>query len=144
MIKLNRRKRIYLAASFRRQEEMKRVREVLSEYNYEVFGSWLDEDPTLDGRLTLDQKRKVGDKCIYEILRASIVAVFIDDSKTDNGRGGYQVEFGYALAKGKVLVSVGSAERNVFHEQYRVLKYRSIEDFLQAARTWKNFLPRPI
>jgi len=134
-----RRKRIYLAAAFRRQTELRAIRERLIESGFDVLASWLDEDPKTDGKLTRVESNRAIDLSVFEIIRASIFVCFIDPK--DSGRGGHQVEFGYAWAKGKVLISVGSAERNVFHEMYKVRQYATVEDFLQNAQLWKNYLP---
>ncbi len=137
-----RKRRIYLAAAFKHQLKMRSLREALAELGYEVLGSWLDEDPWLDGKLTRGSANQLVDKCVYEILKASIFLCYIDS--TDSGRGGHQTEFGYAWAKGKILISVGSAERNIFHEMWKVKQYLTVEDFLEHANSWKNFLPQAL
>lgn len=134
-----RRKRIYLAAAFRRQSELRKVREHLTEFGFDVLASWLDEDSKTEGRLSQAEANRAVDLCVFEMIRASIFVCFIDPK--DSNRGGHQVELGYAWAKGKVLISVGSAERNIFHKMYKVRQYATVEEFLQNVQSWKNYLP---
>ena len=133
-----RRRRIYLAARFGRQSEMRDVRDKLTYIGYEVLGSWLDEEPYLDGKLSRGQAHQIAELCFYEINKASVLVCFIDNDPKSI-RGGHQAEFGYALAKGKILVSVGDVPRNVLHELWRVKQFLSTEEFLQAARLSGSF-----
>ena len=133
-----RRRKIYLAARFSRQSEICEIRDKLTYIGYEVFGSWLDEDPSTEGQLTRGACHDLAEKCKFEIDKASVFACFIDDDPR-SVRAGHQVEFGYAWSKGKVLVSVGSANRNVFHNLWRVKQFLTTEEFLQAARLSGNF-----
>jgi nucleoside 2-deoxyribosyltransferase len=134
-----RKRRIYLAAAFRHQQLMRDLRERLTQLGYEVLGAWLDEDSSTEGKLSRTDSNHVADRCIYEVIKASIFLCYIDPK--DSSRGGHHVEFGYAWGKGKVLVSVGSAERNVFHEIWKVHQFTTIGEFLQSAVLWKNYLP---
>jgi len=138
-----RRRKLYLAACFHRREEMRKIREALWRIGYDVLSSWLDEvaDP---GDLTRGEKAAIAEKCRFEIERVSVVVCFIHPLTKDCiASCGHQVEFGFALAKGKQLISVGSATRNIFHEDWRVRQFATIEAFLAAAELWKNFLPPP-
>lgn len=134
-----RRRRIYLAARFGRQAEMRDIRAQLESFGYEVLSSWLDEAKPLEA-YDRAGRAQLARNCYDEILRVSVFVCFID--KNDKAsRGGHQTEFGYAYARGKVTVSVGSVERNIFHEELRVRQFSTVADFLAAARLWTNFMP---
>lgn len=135
-----RRRKIYLAARFGRQAELRGVRDKLHAIGYEVISSWLDEDPTTEGKLDRAEAARIARVICDEILRVSVVVCFID-GKDGSSRGGHQVEFGYAFAKGKVVISVGTVERNIFHHDFRVRQFSTVEDFLAAAQSWTNFVP---
>ena len=135
-----RRRKVCLFARFGRQGEIRLVRDKLHAIGYEVLSSWLDEDPLTEGQLDRATASRLARVVFDEIQRASVVVCFFDN-KAGSARGGCQVEFGYALAKGKVVISVGSAERNIFHEDWRVRQFATTEAFLTAARSWTNFLP---
>lgn len=142
MAAYRRKRKVYLAARFGRQAEMREVREKLHELGYEVVSSWLDEDPTTEHTLDRTTCTQLVRQICDEILQVSVVVCFID-AKAAAGRGGHQVEFGYAYAKGKVVISVGTVERNIFHEDLRVRQFSTVEDFLAAAQSWTSFVPPP-
>ncbi len=135
-----RRRKIALLARFGRQAELRLVRDELHRIGYEVLSSWLDEDRTTEGRLDRAGYNQLAHVGMDEMIRASVVACFID-AKDNHSRGGHQAEFGYALAKGKVCISVGSVERNLMHHEFRVRQFSTTQEFLRAAELWTNFLP---
>lgn len=111
--------KVYLAAAYRRQDEMRGVRDVLQALGYQVTSRWIDldegtSDPAGLGPADLEGQPERGapfalkDKA--DIQAAETVISFTGVA----GRGGRHVEFGIGLALGKRLVVVGPRE-HVFH-----------------------------
>jgi len=102
-------KDVYLAASWRRRDEMRMYRRQLERYNIRVTSRWLDADhiPTSPA----DRRSIVGATVdVQDIDRADTLIEFSGDSTT----GGMYVEFGYALGRGKSIILIGSPD-NIFH-----------------------------
>lgn len=110
-------KKIYLAAHYARNAEMRDIRDELETYGHKVTSGWIDQH---GGKLTeaLGERELNGNpdlgtpyalKDIAGIMSSDVLVSF-----TGNGRGGRHVEFGVAWALGKSLVIVGNRE-HVFH-----------------------------
>lgn len=123
--------KIYLAARYSRNEEMRGVRDVLEGIGHTVTSRWIDchagkyltsftpehlnSDPEYCARLGLHD--------IEDIDAADMVISFTDAA--GGGKGGRHVEFGYALAQpSKRVVLVGPRE-NIFHTLPRVEHFAS-------------------
>lgn len=131
--------KIYLAARYSRNAEMRGVRDVLVEgLGFEVTSRWIDLHPDVAGDFTESFTRDalssepercapLGQHDLDDIDRADWVVSF-----TGGGRnGGRHVEFGYALAQGKRLFVVGERE-NVFHALSSVEQYPTWSAFVIA------------
>ena len=108
--------RVYLAARFERQEEMQRYSEQLRAEGIEVVSAWTEIDsPSSDGFTGIARDRRALQAMmdVQQIVGTNILVLFSDAGNPDP-RGGKHVESGIALALGKRLLLVGSAE-NVFH-----------------------------
>lgn len=114
--------KIYLAARYSRNEEMRGVRDVLSALGFEVTSRWIDLHPDVVGDfsssfgaapLNEDPARcaPLGQHDLDDIDRADWVVSLTCGT---GGKGGRHAEFGYALAKEKRLFVVGPRE-HVFH-----------------------------
>lgn len=115
--------KIYLAARYSRNAEMRGVRDVLQGMGtFEVTSRWIDLHPDVAGdfsqSFTADNLNTQPDRCaplgehdLSDIDRSDWVINFTCGS---GGKGGRHVEFGYAHAWGKRLFVVGPRE-NVFH-----------------------------
>ena len=114
-------RKVYLAARYSRNDEMRGVRDVLAALGFQVTSRWIED---LGGRygkgsFTPDQLNSdagycagVGRRDVEDIEDADVVVSFT--SPDGGGKGGRHVEFGLALGLGKHLVVVGPRE-NVFH-----------------------------
>lgn len=114
--------KIYLAARYSRNDEMRGVRDVLSGLGYSVTSRWIDLHPDVVGdfsssfdsdtlNATPELCAPLGQHDLDDIDRADWVVNFTCGT---GGKGGRHVELGYAHAKGKRLFIVGPRE-NVFH-----------------------------
>lgn len=130
--------KIYLAARYSRNDEMRGVRDVLVGMGFEVTSRWIDLHPDVVGdfsaSFTADTLNTEPEKCaplgqhdLDDINRADWVVSFTGGG----GKGGRHVEFGYAYAREKRLFVVGPRE-NVFHT------LAGVEQF----PTWRSFVIR--
>jgi nucleoside 2-deoxyribosyltransferase len=120
--------RIYLAARFSRNDEMRGVRDVLTAIGYEITSRWIDlhggeqKESAAAAVLNSDPASVAhfGEHDIEDLRAADVVVSF---TSPDNvGKGGRHIEFGYGLALGKRMVVVGPRE-NIFHTLPQVEHY---------------------
>ena len=109
--------RVYLAAPYRRKEEMRDYAIELRSLGIEVTSRWLDEpdkptvqipevEPTI---LSVYAEHDVDD-----VITADVLVFFTDPSKQII-RAGRHVEFGMALALNIPILVVGLEHENIFH-----------------------------
>jgi Nucleoside 2-deoxyribosyltransferase len=122
--------KFYLAARYSRHPEMQGVRDVLHAMGHTVTSRWIDQHGgnELESR-THEQLNTDPNACTIfarhdvEDIDAADAIIFFS-SAGDPGKGGRFVEWGYALAKGKRMILVGSRE-NVFHTLPQTEHYES-------------------
>ena len=102
--------RIYLAASYRRRQELCLYADDLKALGHEVTSHWLDGSHDWHG--ARDRVAPVGEQSLWavedlaDIDRADALFLFTEHSDKPS-RGGASAEFGYALAKGKSIAVIG-------------------------------------
>jgi hypothetical protein len=112
--------KIYLAARYSRNDEMRGVRDVLTAIGYEVTSRWIDQhDGALEASYTPAKLNADPEECailgqhdIDDLTAADTVISFT--SPDGGGKGGRHVEHGIALGLGKRLIVCGPRE-NIFH-----------------------------
>jgi len=105
---------------------MERMADQLKAIGHEITASWVyggEEGLTRAEIAALD---------IDDVDAADVVVSFTQPYGSLNKGGGRHVEFGYAMAKGKRCVVVGSRE-NVFHHHPAVEVYHTLEEWLSGA-----------
>lgn len=120
--------RIYLAARYSRNAEMRGVRDVLQGLGYEVTSRWIDQhggnvlESIVAEQLNADPEAAshYAQVDVDDLARADTVVSFT--SEGGGGKGGRHVEFGLALGLCKRIVIVGPRE-HVFHTLPRVECY---------------------
>ncbi len=121
--------KIYLAARYNRNAEMRGVRDVLTALGHEVTSRWIDchagkyltsftpehlnTDPEDCSRLGLHD--------IEDVNTADAVISFTNAA--GGGKGGRYVEFGYALAQPAKRVILMGPRENIFHTLPQVEHY---------------------
>jgi hypothetical protein len=128
---------VYLSARLARRDELKNLREDLLAAGIECTSRWLDGEPT--------DLADIADMDRSDVLRADVLVTFTDPPSTEvcglviadqHGgshivaitpgtvsrfewahRGGRHVEFGMALAAGKVCIVVGPRENFAHHSR---------------------------
>ena len=119
--------KVYMAALFSRREEMEDKAIFLRASGYQVVSSWVfggEEGLARSDIAVLD---------LDDVEKADILLAFSHPRGTHTPGGGRHIEFGYALARGKICVVIGPRE-NVFHEHPSVIQYDSLQEFLNHFR----------
>lgn len=111
---------IYLASQFNQQEKMRDVREVIAHHlgsGWSVTSTWIDlpSDNDSEDNWTKRKAQHAAMDCLIQIERSTWFLLF----PTDGGRGGQNVELGYALAqyrsrKPRLKLAVIGEPRNAF------------------------------
>lgn len=124
--------KIYLAARYSRNDEMRGVRDVLTVHGFEITSRWIDLHPDVVGDFSASfttemlntrpaECAPLGQHDLDDIDRADWVVSFTGQG---GAKGGRHVEFGYGLARGKRMIVVGPCE-NVFHTLAGVDRFAS-------------------
>ncbi len=127
--------KIYLAAWYERNAEMRRYRAELEALGHMVTSRWIDQH---GGELTASMpEREIDDNlqgaALYahkdlEDLNAANVMIFFA-SPNGEGKGGRHFELGYAIAKQKPIIHIGRRE-NVFQALPTIAHYDTWPEFL--------------
>lgn len=131
--------RIYLAARYSRNAEMRDVRAYLVAAGYEVTSRWIDCHADVVGDYTASFTTEflnaspqlsapLGQHDLDDLAAADIVMSFTCGT---GGKGGRHVEFGVGIGLGKRLIVVGPRE-HVFHTLARVEHYDELPSALAA------------
>ena len=122
--------RVYLAARYERQHEMRKYAEQLRAEGIEVISTWVEfESPSSDGfsGLGADRRALQAMLCVQQVAACNLVTVFSDVPHGPDPRGGKHFEMGAALALGKRVLLVGKPE-HIFHELSDVEQYERWEE----------------
>lgn len=111
--------KIYLAARYSRREELCGYRAELEALGHRVTSRWLNgnhqiDDAGLSAEAAQEERVRFASEDWNDLMAADWCISFTETPRSSNSRGGRHVEFGAALATGKVCVVVGPRE-NVFH-----------------------------
>jgi len=121
--------RIYLAAPFSEMPLMQKWAKLLQDNGHICTSRWLDadpKDPWGDGKVSAQTD-------LEDIDDSDALISFVLPNST-YPRGSRHVEFGYALAKGKIMINIGPGSENIFHDLPQVTVFEKIED----AIVWLN------
>lgn len=122
---------IYLAAPYRRRNELRDIAEELQSFGVRVTSRWLLEDFSLNvqlGELPEKVNTDIATMDLTDILAADGMLFFAEDANNQPPRGGRHVEFGYALAEGLQMYVIGDKE-NIFHYLPNVHHFATFNDF---------------
>lgn len=107
--------RVYLAAPFAMQPQMRLVREALNKHGITVTSRWLDVSADGHNVLTIEERRDWAMKDLADVDAADYLVAYNPTSWHNRGQGGRHVELGYAIARGKCIIYVGEERENLFH-----------------------------
>lgn len=140
--------KVYLAAPFRRKDEIKDYATELRALGITVTSSWLEEPykPTIEvHEIPADQNRRYAMQDVNDVVAAHILVLFTDPTKTIF-RAGRHVEFGIALGIGRSrpfpIFVVGEEYENIFHHMPQVYHFTTWEEartrLVELARTERD------
>jgi hypothetical protein len=115
----------YMAAGFDTRDLMRERRAQLQAMGHRVTSRWIDETEPIGP--ASEAAEHSGNKDLEDIDRAWQFLLFTESPSTT---GGYHVEFGYALAQGKMLVVIGPYT-NIFQRQ-AMYQFNTWNDFLKG------------
>lgn len=98
--------KIYCAASFTEQTRIRAHKERLIQLGHAVVSSWLEEPPVRPAGMSEDIfEKKMAMKDLQEIASADCVILDVENPRPT---GGKMVEVGFAFAKHKLIIVVGT------------------------------------
>lgn len=115
----------YIAGFFDTRDRLIPWRDELRKRGYQVLSSWLDEGNVSYAGVDDEYRRRCA---VRDLREVRLCEVFVLDTIDETPRGGREVEFGIALARGITTYVVGP-RRNVFH-YLADRQFNSWEDFL--------------
>lgn len=96
--------RIYTAATFSEQHRIRQMKEQLIQFGHSVLSTWLEEAVRPEGMSEFQFERKMAAKDLQEVAAADCMILDVaNPSKT----AGKMIEYGFALAKHKLVYVVG-------------------------------------
>jgi nucleoside 2-deoxyribosyltransferase len=123
--------KIYLAAGHNYIKHMVFTRQYYLDAGFEVTSRWIDG---LESEANLN---KAAELDIADVDAAdALVAYNLPGSSTTGGR---HVEFGYAIAKRKIVILVGPPE-NVFHYHNNVVRCKSTKEAIGMLNSFNKKL----
>jgi len=119
--------KIYLAAKYTRNPEMREHRALLESYGHDVTSRWINGDHETSDMNSADAEwRRFANEDLADVRAADCMIWFSEPEKIEGrNRGGRHVEFGIALAWGIPIYVVGRKE-NVFHFMAEVKHFSSL------------------
>lgn len=110
--------KVYLAARFSRLPELLGYKAELEDAGVTVTSRWLlgghEWVGTPDDEIPVDELARFATDDLEDLTAADLVICFTESPRSGPARGGRHVEFGYALARGIPVLTVGYRE-NVFY-----------------------------
>jgi nucleoside 2-deoxyribosyltransferase len=119
--------KIYIAAPYPIRDEAISIMHALEAHGHVVTSTWLRQVDTMgDYYARLD---------LADVDACDMLLFYQPDEWVNKGTGGRHVEFGYAIARKKLVVMIGP-HSNIFHYLDSVLHLESIGALLEALK-WK-------
>jgi len=109
--------RVYLAAKFEKKNEMRTVRDFLTNDGHEVTSRWIDVEHEEDASHTVTDEMRIeyAQMDVDDVLAADALIAFSGPRSEPAIGGGRHVEFGIALQAGKNIIVVGPKGEHIFH-----------------------------
>ena len=119
--------KIYLAAKFGQRNEMRTVRDLLTNDGHEVTSRWIDVE---DASHTVTDAMRIGyaEMDVGDVIAADALIAFSGPRGEPSIGGGRHVEFGIALQAGKLIIVVGPKGEHIFHWCQDVIHVDTVDD----------------
>lgn len=115
--------RFYLAASINSRDLMRQYKRELEDLGHIVTSRWIEDFPT-EPNFGSEEAEHKGRKDFEDISLAWCLLLF---TEVPSSTGGYNVELGYALAKGRTVIVIGPYT-NIFQKQCN-MRFETWEQF---------------
>lgn len=125
--------KIYLAAKYFRNPEMRDVKEILQKENIEVISSWIEGNQLDEVFLSIEERNKIAKRDLTDLSKSEILLWFSETNTAKSIRGARHVEFGYALALGIPIYVIGEKE-NIFHYMSSVKHFENLVDCIEELK----------
>jgi hypothetical protein len=127
--------KIYLAAAWSRQQEIRDVAKKLSDAGVEITSRWLEEKGPAPGQDVLKYRRETAFLDIQDVRQADMLVRFTDDLSSETipsylGTGARMFEFGMAWERGMPVVIVGGRQ-NVFDFLPNIIHLKNVEELIK-------------
>jgi len=103
--------KIYIASFYDTRDRLRPIIGLLERIGHTVTSRWISQQENEADNITDQDWRIYGERDLEDIRNADIL---ICDTLDETPRGGREVELGYAMALGKLAITVGP-KRNIFH-----------------------------
>lgn len=121
--------RTYLAASFDRQEEMKKYARQLKELGGEIVSTWLYEEVFSASSVPTDLASEYAERDVREVKACDFFIWFTESLPANRVlTGGRHVEAGIAIATNKSIFVIGPYE-NIFTRLSGIAQYNTWDEF---------------
>ncbi len=127
--------KIYTAATFTEQKRIRGRKEELFQLGHSVLSTWLEEQVKPEGMTKAEFGRKMAAKDLQEIATADCLILDLENPSKTMGK---MVEFGFALAKHKLVYVVAPGETLTEGHIFCLLAdgiFKSWEDLLAYFKT---------
>jgi hypothetical protein len=118
--------KIYLAARFERQAEMRDVARLLRAYGYVVTSRWLEVDGL---RVGTDEAPFYAAQDVEDVAAAEVLILFTEPERVS--RGGKDVEMGLAFGLGRTVYVCGPRV-NIFHYLPAVRWFPTVVELIRS------------
>ena len=124
--------RIYLAAKYSRNPEMRIFRDHVESFGHTVTSRWINGNHELSGANDDVERMRFAIEDWIDLHDSHVVFWFSEPEAVEGrNRGGRHVEFGLAIAWGIRIIVIGRKE-NVFHYLPEVTHVQDITDALNC------------
>jgi hypothetical protein len=122
--------KVYLAAKFGQKNEMRTVRDFLTNEGHEVTSRWIDVEHQEDASHTVTDAHRIeyAKMDVDDVLAADALIAFSGLRSEPSIGGGRHVEFGIALQAGKDIIVVGPKGEHIFHWCQDIIHVKDVDD----------------
>lgn len=147
--------RVYLAAAFDRQQEMKEKAKFFTSNKCDISSTWLTEEVFSASSISEYTAREYSTRDLQEVASSDLLVLFTENLYPSlwkrlvtfvkslfgiNPRvltGGRFVEFGIAAALHKQILVIGPSE-NIFMQLPHVLRFNTWKEYTEDFYKWKQ------
>lgn len=132
--------KVYIAGRFEDKQKISEIKRELEAAEIEVGSDWI----SMNAAVSDEERSRFAEIDLRQVRECDILVLFKPVDSHRDTSGGHHVETGYALALGKPVFLIGSAE-NIFHFHPNVREFDSVQSAIQAINAFDSaqFTPTP-